>query len=122
MLSASFSTPCRLVVLISGRGSNMQTIVNAVREQALPAKVCAVIANKADAAGLRWAQQQDIETGVVSHRDYASRAEFDQALMRVIDTYQPNYVLLAGFMRVLTPEFVEHFIGRTERRAEALFR
>lgn len=111
-MSASISPSCRLVVLISGRGSNMQTIVHSAREQAMPASVCAVIANKADAKGLQWAREQGIETRLVSHRDYASRGEFDQALMRVIDAYQPDYVLLAGFMRVLTPEFVEHFNGR----------
>lgn len=90
----------------------MQTIVHSAREQAGRASVCAVIANKADAKGLQWAHEQGIETRLVSHRDYASRGEFDRALMRVIDAYQPNYVLLAGFMRVLTPEFVEHFNGR----------
>ncbi|HEY9459484.1 MAG TPA: phosphoribosylglycinamide formyltransferase [Paralcaligenes sp.] len=111
-MSAPISSSCRLVVLISGRGSNMQTIVHSAREQAVPANVCAVIANKADARGLQWAHEQGIETRLVSHRDYSSRGEFDQALVQVIDAYRPDYVLLAGFMRVLTPEFVEHFNGR----------
>ncbi|WP_460873619.1 phosphoribosylglycinamide formyltransferase [Paralcaligenes ginsengisoli] len=111
-MPATFSRPRRLVVLISGRGSNMQTIVNTVREQDLPAEICAVIANKANTLGLDWARAQGIEAKLVAHRDYASRSEFDQALAQVIDTYQPDYVLLAGFMRVLTPEFVERFNGR----------
>jgi phosphoribosylglycinamide formyltransferase-1 len=90
----------------------MQTIVNTVRDQGLPAQVCAVIANKADAAGIAWARQQGIQTRVVPHRDYPTREAFDEALAAAIDTWDPHYVLLAGFMRVLTPDFVEHFNGR----------
>lgn len=90
----------------------MQTIVNTIRERALPAQICAVIANRAESSGLAWAREQGIEAKLVPHRDYASRDEFDQALAQVIDTYQPDYVLLAGFMRVLTPGFVERFNGR----------
>ncbi|MGB6104745.1 MAG: phosphoribosylglycinamide formyltransferase [Pusillimonas sp.] len=103
---------CRIVVLISGRGSNMQTIVNTVRDRGLPATVSAVIANKADAAGLEWAREHGIPARAVPHRDYASREAFDAALADAIDAYQPHYVLLAGFMRVLTPAFVERFNGR----------
>jgi phosphoribosylglycinamide formyltransferase-1 len=112
ILPAITSSNCRLVVLISGRGSNMQTIVNTVRTQGLPAEVCAVIANKANASGLEWARAHGIQAKLVAHRDYATRTEFDQALAQAIDAYRPDYVLLAGFMRVLTPEFVEHFNGR----------
>ena len=90
----------------------MQTIVNTIEQQGLPAQVCAVVSNRADAAGLEWAQRRGIVTQVVPHRDYASRQEFDTALAEVIDQYQPHYVLLAGFMRVLTPGFVEHYEGR----------
>ncbi len=114
-MDAQINPGCRLVVLISGRGSNMQAIVNAVNaasHRGLPAQVCAVIANKPDAAGLAWAQEQGIETIVVPHRDYATREAFDIALAAAIDAYQPDYVLLAGFMRVLTPGFVEQFNGR----------
>lgn len=111
-MTASVSCPCRLVVLISGRGSNMQTIVDTVRDHRLPAQVCAVVANKADAPGLDWARGRDIDARVVPHRDYASRQEFDLALARVIDEYEPHYVLLAGFMRILTPEFVTRYSGR----------
>src|SRR5690606_1087635 len=70
------------------------------------------IANKADAAGLEWARERGIQTAVVPHRDYDSREAFDQALADTIEAYQPHYVLLAGFMRVLTPAFVEQFNGR----------
>src|SRR5690606_9686105 len=103
---------CRLVVLISGRGSNMQTIVNTIAQQGLSASVCAVISNRSDAKGLQWAETQGIVTHVVPHSNYSSREEFDRALAEVIDGYTPDYVLLAGFMRVLTPEFVEHYTGR----------
>lgn len=112
-MPADISTAaCRLVVLISGRGSNMQAIVNSVRNHALPAEICAVIANKADAAGLQWARDQGLTVHAVAHRDYDTRVDFDTALAKVIDDYRPDYVLLAGFMRVLTPGFVEHFNGR----------
>src|SRR3546814_5816032 len=93
MLTASVSCPCRLVVLISGRGSNMRTIVNTVCDHGLPARVCAVVSNKADAPGLNWARDQHIDARAVPHRDYASRQEFDlrseehtselQSLMRI---------------------------------------
>lgn len=90
----------------------MQTIVNTIRQQELPARVCAVVSNRADAAGLAWAAEHGIATQVVPHRDYATRQEFDEALASVIDQHQPDYILLAGFMRVLTPGFVEHYEGR----------
>lgn len=102
----------RFVVLISGRGSNMRAIVAAVRARSAVADVCAVISNEAGAAGLEWARCQGIETHTVSHREYASRDAFDQALARAIDRYDPHYVLLAGFMRILTEAFVTHYRGR----------
>lgn len=112
-MSGTPSKPdCRIVVLISGRGSNMQTIVNTVRDHGPAAQVCAVIANKADAAGIEWAREQGIQARVVPHRDYPTREAFDTALAEAIDEWAPHYVLLAGFMRVLTPAFVEHFNGR----------
>lgn len=111
-MDATFASPCRIVVLISGRGSNMQTIVNTIKNQGLAAQVSAVISNKPEAAGLEWARAQGICTEVVAHRDYPSREEFDVALAQAIDKYDAQYVLLAGFMRVLTPGFVERFNGR----------
>ncbi|TEA78050.1 phosphoribosylglycinamide formyltransferase [Allopusillimonas ginsengisoli] len=114
-MDAQINPGCRLVVLISGRGSNMQAIVNTVntaRRQGCAAQVCAVVSNKADAPGLAWARAHDIETVVVPHRDYTTREAFDAALADTIEARQPDYVLLAGFMRVLTPGFVEQFNGR----------
>ncbi|MBO1111650.1 phosphoribosylglycinamide formyltransferase [Bordetella petrii] len=103
---------CRLVILISGRGSNMQALVRACRGQAWPAEVCAVISSRPDAAGLQWAREQGIATGALYHKDFPSREAFDTALAGEIDQYRPDYVLLAGFMRVLTPAFVNHYAGR----------
>lgn len=103
---------CRLVILISGRGSNMQTIIDTIEQEALPARVCAVVSNRPDAAGLPWAAERGIATHVVPHREYATRQEFDAALAETIDAYDADYVLLAGFMRVLTPTFVERYEGR----------
>ena len=102
------STPQSIVVLISGRGSNLRSILAAQ----LPATVTAVISNKADAAGLDYARSQGIATDVVEHRAYPSRDAFDAALAQTIDRYQPGLVVLAGFMRVLTAGFVERYEGR----------
>ncbi|WP_239373412.1 phosphoribosylglycinamide formyltransferase [Snodgrassella gandavensis] len=99
----------RIVILISGRGSNMQAVVEADIAQA---EVVAVISNRADAAGLQWAAQRGLATEAVCHQDYAGREAFDTALMARIDAYQPDLVVLAGFMRILTPEFCEHYAGR----------
>lgn len=98
-----------VVILISGRGSNMQAIV-AARDPLV--EVRAVISNRADAAGLLFAQQQGIATEVLEHQDFSSREAFDQALIARIDQYAPDLLVLAGFMRILTPEFVEHYAGR----------
>ena len=106
------SPSCRFVVLISGRGSNLQAIVQALRERVPSAQVCAVIANTTGAQGLAWASEQGITATLVPHGDYATRNQFDQALAGAIDAHRPDYVLLAGFMRILTDEFVEHFRGR----------
>lgn len=99
----------KIVILISGRGSNMQAIVEA---QIPGAEVVAVIANKPDAAGIAWAEAQGIDTLVVTHKNYDSREAFDQALASFIDGYEADLVVLAGFMRILTAEFVHHFAGR----------
>lgn len=98
----------KIVILISGRGSNMQALLAAH----LPCQIAAVISNRADALGLQTAQQHGIATAVVAHRDYADRAAFDAALAQCIDAYQPDFVILAGFMRILTPAFVSHYAGR----------
>ena len=101
-----------IVILISGRGSNMEAVVHAARSEQWPARIAAVISNTADAKGLEFAQEQGIPTAVVSNKEYASRAEFDAALQQVIDGFAPDLVVLAGFMRILTPAFVEHYAGR----------
>lgn len=103
---------CRLVILISGRGSNMQSIVETIKSKPLPAEVVAVIANKADAQGIQWAKDQGLVTEIVEHKRFADREQFDKKLAQVIHQYEPDYVLLAGFMRILTPEFVQQFEGR----------
>lgn len=101
-----------IVILISGRGSNMQAIVQAARQENWPARIAAVISNKTDAPGLAFAQQQGIPTAVVPHTAYASREAFDQALQRAIDAHTPDLLVLAGFMRILTPGFITHYAGR----------
>ncbi|HUX89364.1 MAG TPA: phosphoribosylglycinamide formyltransferase [Gallionellaceae bacterium] len=98
----------KIVILISGRGSNMQAMLSAN----LPCHIAAVISNRADAHGLEIATQHGVATRVVSHRDYADRASFDTALAQVIDSYQPDFVVLAGFMRILTEQFVNRYHGR----------
>ncbi len=105
-----------LVILISGDGSNMAAIVkSAVLGQWAArhgAQVAAVISNRPDAGGLALAQAQGIATAALDHTTYASREAFDAALVELIDGYNPALVLLAGFMRILTPQFVQHYAGR----------
>lgn len=101
-----------LVILISGRGSNMEAIVRASSREAWPARVAAVIANRPDAAGLAFAAAHGIATAVVDHRQFPDRESFDAALAREIDSFTPDLVVLAGFMRVLTAGFVDRYAGR----------
>lgn len=104
------TTHCRIVVLISGNGSNLQALIDASIHSNF--KIAAVISNKADAFGLQRAQRDDIPVEVVEHKDYADRNEFDLALQNTIDSYSPDLVVLAGFMRILGADFVSHFSGR----------
>ena len=104
--------PRRLVILISGRGSNMEAIVEACAREGWSAQVAAVISNRADAGGLAFAAARGIATAVVDHRAFASREAFDAALAEAVDAHAPDLVLLAGFMRILTPVFVERYAGR----------
>jgi phosphoribosylglycinamide formyltransferase-1 len=101
-----------VVVLISGRGSNMEAIVRACAAEAWPARIAAVISNRADAAGLGFAQAHGIATAVVDHKAFASREAFDARLADAIDAFSPDVVALAGFMRILTPGFVQRYDGR----------
>lgn len=101
--------PIRLVVLISGNGSNLQAIIDSITEKKLPAKIVAVISNKANAYGLQRAEKAGIPQHVLSHTNFAEREQYDQALKQLIDEYQPDLVILAGFMRILSDDFVEHY-------------
>ncbi|PIF29514.1 phosphoribosylglycinamide formyltransferase-1 [Acidovorax sp. 56] len=105
-----------IVILISGGGSNMAAIVKTAQQeqwaQRYGARVAAVVSNKADAQGLVFAREQGIATAVLDHKGFASREAFDAELAAVIDTHQPALVVLAGFMRILTPGFVAHYAGR----------
>jgi phosphoribosylglycinamide formyltransferase-1 len=101
-----------IVILISGRGSNMEAVVRAAQAERWPARIAAVISNQAEAGGLAFAQSHGIATAVVANKDYASRAQFDAALQQEIDRFAPDLVVLAGFMRILTPAFVAHYEGR----------
>ena len=98
-----------IVILISGRGSNMQAIVNA---NIANARIAAVLSNNPEAAGLAWAAERGIATAALNHKDFASRTDFDRAMMQLIDRYSPDLVVLAGFMRILTPEFCAHYANR----------
>jgi phosphoribosylglycinamide formyltransferase-1 len=101
-----------IVILISGRGSNMEAIVKACSAEGWPARVAAVISNRPDAAGLAFAAQHGIPTAVVDHKAFAGREAFDAELQRVIDGFAPDLLVLAGFMRILTPGFTGHYAGR----------
>ncbi|MDM0012545.1 phosphoribosylglycinamide formyltransferase [Variovorax sp. J22P168] len=105
-----------IVILISGGGSNMAAIVRAAEHERwaarFDARVAAVISNKADAAGLALARERGIATAVVPHRDFANREDFDRALAAAVDAHAPALVVLAGFMRILTPGFVGRYAGR----------
>ena len=105
-----------IVVLISGAGSNMAALIMASQQEnwddVLGARVVAVISNKTGAEGLALAQALGVATQVLDHKDFESRAAFDAALQTLIDAHQPALVVLAGFMRILTPDFVAHYAGR----------
>jgi len=102
----------RLVVLISGSGTNLQAIIDAVNAGAVNAKISTVISNEESAKGLQRAAQSKIATAVVDHKQFDSKEAFDRALIELIDRYEADTVLLAGFMRILTPTFVSHYAGK----------
>jgi len=104
--------PLSLVVLISGRGSNLKAILDAIEAGDLPAQVTAVISSSAGARGLAHAQRHNIDTLALDAADYPERSDYDRALQGLIERFNPDLVVLAGFMRVLTPGFVRHFAGR----------
>lgn len=109
---ASNRQKARLVILISGRGSNMRSIVEAAQQGELDVEIAAVLSNRPGAPGLDFASEAGIDTAVIHHKAYDSRESFDQAMIEAIDKYQPSFVILAGFMRILTEGFVEHYANR----------
>jgi phosphoribosylglycinamide formyltransferase-1 len=101
-----------IVILISGRGSNMEAIVDTCAREQWPARIAAVISNKATAGGLQFAAERGIATAVVDHKQFDTREAFDAELARVVDGFAPDVLVLAGFMRILTEGFVRHYEGR----------
>ncbi len=110
--AASQAVKLRVVVLISGSGSNLQALIDGVAGGDLPIEIAAVISNRPEVMGLTRASKAGIPTLVLDHKNFASREAFDIELMRTIDAYTPGLVVLAGFMRILTPAFTEHYLGR----------
>lgn len=102
----------KIVVLISGNGSNLQAIIDAIKTHHWPIEIAAVISDQPTAYGLQRATQAGISTQVLSKAEYPRRADYDQHLKKIIDAYQPDLLVLAGFMRILTPEFVTHYQGK----------
>lgn len=111
-MTQTAATPLPIVILISGRGSNLQSIIDCAASGALSVEIRAVISNRPHAAGLEIARAAGISTEVLDHDRYADRQSFDQALQSRIDHYQPGLVVLAGFMRLLSDDFVAHYHGR----------
>lgn len=110
MTRAAFKIP--VVVLISGSGSNLQALIDGQNSGSLPIEIKAVISNKANVKGLDRARLNGIESLVIDHKNYPSREAFDQAMQAKIDEFEPKLVVLAGFMRILTPEFTQHYCGK----------
>lgn len=108
----SSTNKTRVVVLISGSGSNLQALIDGVADKSLPIELVAVISNRPDVLGLERAAKANIPAELLDHKTFADRESFDRALMEKIDSYQPDLVVLAGFMRILTPEFTQHYLGR----------
>ncbi|CAI0969369.1 phosphoribosylglycinamide formyltransferase [Serratia quinivorans] len=102
----------KIVVLVSGQGSNLQALIDACQQGRIAAEIVAVFSNRAQAYGLQRAQAADIAAHALDAKAYADRAAFDVALAEAIDQYQPDLVVLAGYMRILSPQFVQHFAGR----------
>jgi phosphoribosylglycinamide formyltransferase-1 len=104
--------PTRIVVIVSGRGSNLEALIAATENGSIDGRVVGVISNRPGAFALERARRHGIHAQTVDHTAFADRASFDHALREAVDAYAPTLVVLAGFMRILTPEFVEHYAGR----------
>ena len=102
----------RILVLISGNGSNLQTILDSCADGKIAGQVVGVISNKADAYGLVRAKEAGVATAILAQQQFASREEYDAALLALMNDYQPDLVVLAGFMRILSADLVRHFAGR----------
>lgn len=102
----------QLVVLISGNGTNLQAIIDSIKKRKINAEIKLVISNRAEANGIERAQKAGINHLIIDHKDFSDRIEFDHALMTAIDEQNPDLVVLAGFMRILSDEFVNHYLGR----------
>lgn len=112
MSEGRMSNKTRVVVLISGSGSNLQALIDGVQAGNLPIELAAVISNRPDVLGLERAAKANIPAELLDHKAFADRESFDRALMEKIDSHKPDLVVLAGFMRILTPEFTLHYLGR----------
>lgn len=112
MLKINYKTKKKIVILISGRGSNMQAIVNFCKNNKLPVEICSVISNNPSAEGIKFAISEGINTTIINNKDYISRDDFDEELLKEIDKIYPDYIILAGFMRILTEKFVNRYYGR----------
>ena len=110
--SIQSSVTKRLVILVSGGGSNLQSLIDGCESGEINASVSAVISNNPDAGGLERAAKTGIPNVAIDHRAFDSRESFDLALSELIDSFAPDLVILAGFMRILTPTFVDHYLGR----------
>ncbi|AYF50219.1 phosphoribosylglycinamide formyltransferase [Pseudomonas fluorescens] len=106
------SQTCDVVVLLSGTGSNLQALIDSTRTGDSPVRIAAVISNRSDAYGLQRARDAGIETRSLDHKAFEGREAFDSALVDLIDAFNPNLVVLAGFMRILSADFVRHYEGR----------
>ncbi len=102
----------KLVVLLSGNGSNLQAIIDQINQDKLPVSISAVISNRSDAYGLTRASEAGIPTIIIEHTQFESREVFDDTMMQAIDRYGPDLIVLAGFMRILTDKFVHHYRGK----------
>nr|WP_218171695.1 phosphoribosylglycinamide formyltransferase [Pseudomonas gingeri] len=111
-MSEPITPTCNVVVLLSGTGSNLQALIDDVRTGGNPARIAAVISNRADAYGLQRARDAGIDTRSLDHKAFEGREAFDAALIELIDAFNPQLVVLAGFMRILSANFVRHYQGR----------
>lgn len=111
-MSSDEVKPLRVVVLISGSGSNLQALIDGIAQGDLPIDITAVVSNRPEVLGLSRAAEAGIPTVTLDHKGFANREAFDRELMRIIDIHNPGLVVLAGFMRILTPEFTRHYQGR----------